>query len=88
MCGMVSTSPLLVVPYAVLRRLSSPMVAALSLGLEHAIHPTACPVIHRRERQRSCPSAVSYVSYHFRLSAAVALLGPALLASTYTTWPG
>ena len=30
----------------------------------------------------------SYDSYHLRLSATVALLGPPLLGSTYTTWPG
>src|SRR6266545_7739561 len=34
-------------------------------------------------RWRSCPCGVSYDSYHFRLSVAVALLGPALLAPTY-----
>src|SRR5437899_11686239 len=53
---------------------------------------TAIPNMCRREMPFGAlmmtPPGASQDSYHVRLSVAVALLGPALLASMYTTCPG
>ncbi len=58
--------------------------SAATLPRRHR-HPV--PRGHRHDGHRLA-GRDPYDSYHLRLRATVALLGPPLLASTYTTWPG